>query len=189
VNEDKDSPIARLEILPLFPNFIWKLHVRRSVSDRINRDVLAKLASVLTTICPGRAWRSEPNWHELRELVALVACVERSAAGVLRFRHVAHEGVEITGCWISVNAKGAAHRLHTHPNNFLSCAYYVQTPAGADTINFHDPRIQTSIIRPPVTRLTGENADQAQWGGRGSSALTLLRKISAIACQSHTKIP
>lgn len=31
----------------------------------------------------------------------------------------------------------------------------------SNTINFHDPRIQTSIIRPPVTQLTGENTDQA----------------------------
>jgi len=89
-----------------------------------------------------------------------VACVDHSAAGVLRFLHVAHTGFEITGCWVSVNTRGAAHRVHTHPNNFLSCVYYVQTQPGADTINFHDPRIQTSIIRPPVTQLTGENTDQ-----------------------------
>src|SRR3972149_6862915 len=33
-------------------------------------------------------------------------------------------------------------------------------PAGADSINFHDPRTQTGIIRPPVTELTAENTDQ-----------------------------
>ena len=38
--------------------------------------------------------------------------------------------------------------------------YYLQTQPEADTINFHDPRIQTSIIRPPVTELTGANTDQ-----------------------------
>jgi uncharacterized protein (TIGR02466 family) len=161
VNEDKASPIAGSEILSVFPTFIWKLHVRRSVSDRINGAVLDKLASVLGTLRPGQAWQSEQNWHELPALVDLVACIERSAAPVLRFLHVAHEGFKITGCWVNVNATGAAHRVHTHPNNYLSCVYYVQTAPGADTINFHDPRIQTSIIRPPVTRLTGENADQA----------------------------
>jgi hypothetical protein len=30
----------------------------------------------------------------------------------------------------------------------------------ADTINFHDPRNQTSIIRPPVVELKAENTDQ-----------------------------
>jgi hypothetical protein len=32
--------------------------------------------------------------------------------------------------------------------------------AGADTINFHDPRNQSGIIRPPVVELTAENTDQ-----------------------------
>ena len=31
---------------------------------------------------------------------------------------------------------------------------------GADTINFHDPRPQADIIKPPVTELTAENTDQ-----------------------------
>ena len=34
------------------------------------------------------------------------------------------------------------------------------THEGADTVNFHDPRSQTGIIRPPVTELTAENTDQ-----------------------------
>ncbi len=29
-----------------------------------------------------------------------------------------------------------------------------------DTVNFHDPRMQTGIIRPPVTELTAYNTDQ-----------------------------
>jgi uncharacterized protein (TIGR02466 family) len=47
--------------------------------------------------------------------------------------------------------------VHTHPNNFLSGVYYVQTQA---TINFHDPRVQTAILRPPVKALTADNTDQ-----------------------------
>jgi hypothetical protein len=31
---------------------------------------------------------------------------------------------------------------------------------GADTINFHDPRNQSGIIRPPVVELTAENTDR-----------------------------
>ena len=123
--------------------------------------MLAKLAAVRETISPGQAWQSEPNWHALPELAGLVAAVERSAAGVLRVLPVAHAGFEITGCWVGVNATSAAHHVHTHTNNFLSSVYYVQTQPGADTINFHDPRIQTTIMRPPVTQLTGENTDQA----------------------------
>jgi uncharacterized protein (TIGR02466 family) len=59
-----------------------------------------------------------------------------------------------------VLAAGGAHRLHSHPNNFLSGAYYVCTWPGADTINFHDPRRQAAVIRPPVVELTAQNTDQ-----------------------------
>ena len=110
MTEEPESPIERSEILPVFPTFVWKLQLRRSLSERINSDVLAKLSSVLETISPGQAWQSEPNWHGLPELASLVACVEHSAAGVLRFLQVAHTGIEITGCWVSVNAQGAAQR-------------------------------------------------------------------------------
>ena len=41
-----------------------------------------------------------------------------------------------------------------------SGVYYVQIQPGADNINFHDRRPQTSIIRPPVTELTAYNTDQ-----------------------------
>jgi uncharacterized protein (TIGR02466 family) len=36
----------------------------------------------------------------------------------------------------------------------------VKTQPGAATVNFHDPRTQTGIIRPPVTELTADNTDQ-----------------------------
>ena len=38
--------------------------------------------------------------------------------------------------------------------------YYVRTRPGADSINFHDPRSQAGVIRPPVTELTAANTDQ-----------------------------
>jgi uncharacterized protein (TIGR02466 family) len=62
--------------------------------------------------------------------------------------------LEITGCWANLHSPGAAHRAHSHPNNYLSAVYYVRTWPGADTINFHDPRSQAGVIRPPVTELT-----------------------------------
>ena len=38
--------------------------------------------------------------------------------------------------------------------------YYVRTRPGADSINFHAPRPQAAVIRPPVVELTAENTDQ-----------------------------
>src|SRR5713101_227634 len=61
---------------------------------------------------------------------------------------------------VNAIAPARTHPAHSHPNNFLSGAYYVKTQPGAETVNFHDPRPQTGIIRPPVTELTADNTDQ-----------------------------
>ena len=73
---------------------------------------------------------------------------------------IGYDAFEITACWANINVNITGHRIHSHPNNFLSGVYYVQISEGSNTINFHDPRLQTGIIRPPVTQLTSENTDQ-----------------------------
>jgi hypothetical protein len=63
----------------------------------------------------------------------LVSCVQRVAAGILRFLKVGYDAFEISACWATVPATGAAHRVHHHPNNYLSAVYYLRTHPGADT--------------------------------------------------------
>jgi uncharacterized protein (TIGR02466 family) len=93
--------------------------------------------------------------------VELVEAIDRLARSVLGFLKIADGELSITGMWLNVNGPGAGHPRHSHPNNFLSGVYYVSVPARANAISFHDPRVQASVVRPPVTELTGENADRA----------------------------
>jgi len=108
----------------------------------------------------GEAWQSGHGLHEQAEFSGLVAFVEVALDAVLDFLRIKNAAAAITGCWANINAPGAAHRMHTHPNNFLSGVYYVQVGSHNNTINFHDPRTQPAIIRPPVTELTSYNTDQ-----------------------------
>ena len=50
--------------------------------------------------------------------------------------------------------------------------YYVRTDAGADRINFHDPRRQAAVIWPPVVALTAEITDQVDVRVRSGTLLT-----------------
>ena len=109
---------------------------------------------------PGRSWQSAKDLHRLDEFRGLIACIDDAADRVLEFLKTGDGAFEITGLWANMNPKGAAHPIHSHPNNFLNGVYYLRTHEGADTVNFHDPRSQTGIIRPPVTELTAENTDQ-----------------------------
>lgn len=150
------------EIVRLFPTFVWSRRLGAAVHEPIHaslRAVLGELRRGLPPLARGEAWQSGHALQRCADLTALVSQIQRAAAGVLDFLKIGSGALEITGCWANVSAPGAPHRMHTHPNNFLSGVYYVQVADGADTINFHDPRPQTAIIRPPVTGLTAYNTD------------------------------
>jgi hypothetical protein len=38
--------------------------------------------------------------------------------GILKFLSTGYDAVELTACWATVLARGAAHKIHHHPNNF-----------------------------------------------------------------------
>lgn len=159
----QDPRIETSEVLSLFPTFVWKVQLTSGFHEQVNSKILAALGNLnphLTDMTPGEAWQSDQQLHQLEEFGELMSCIQSTTSTVLHFLKVGYDALEVTGCWATVNAPGTAHAQHSHPNNFLSGVYYVQTQAGAETINFHDPRAQTGIIRPPVTELTAQNTDQ-----------------------------
>ena len=151
------------DVIPMFPTLVWKIELEARLREAIGTRVLAALARLrrdLPPLAPGQGWQSAQSLHELDEFQDLVSCVRRLVPGILQFLRIGCDAYEITACWATVLASGAAHKIHQHPNNFLSGVYYVRTHPGVDTINFHDPRNQSGIIRPPVVELTAENTDQ-----------------------------
>lgn len=147
----------------LFPTLVWRAELAAEARTRVNAGVLTTLAELrraLPPLKPGEGWQSQQDLRQRESFAELVAGINAVTAELLDFLKIGHQGIAITGCWLNVLAPGRAHLMHSHPNNFLSGIYYVKTQAGADTVNFHDPRAQTRIIRPPVTALTADNTDQ-----------------------------
>jgi len=155
--------IAASDVIPMFPTLVWKLELEPAFHEPANARITAAITAMREgqpRLTPGQGWQSEQNLHEREEFRELVGPIEQAAKSVLRFLRVGYDAIEITGCWANVLAAGGSHTMHSHPNNFLSGVYYVRTRPGADTINFHDPRAQAGVIRPPVSELTSENTDQ-----------------------------
>lgn len=161
---EKGNPwLETSDVIPMFPTLVWKFQLRSDFRDTVDAKIIPLLEAMrrdVPTLAAGQGWQSVPTLHEREELRDLLSCVDRAARSILRFWRIGYDALEITGAWATVLAKGATHRLHSHPNNFLSGVYYVRTSPGADTINFHDPRSQAQVIRPPVVELTAENTDQ-----------------------------
>ncbi|HXH02229.1 MAG TPA: 2OG-Fe(II) oxygenase family protein [Candidatus Competibacteraceae bacterium] len=161
--QERDRWIEASDVIPMFPTLLWKIQLQAELRAAIEAKILVLLAGMRRNepaLAPGQGWQSVQTLHEREELRDLVSCIHKAARGALKSLRIGYDAIEITACWANVLAPGAAHRMHSHPNNFLSGVYYLRTQPGADTINFHDPRVQTGIIRPPVTALTAENTDQ-----------------------------
>ena len=160
----EDNPcVETSDVIPMFPTLVWKIQLKAKFHDAMDAKIFATLEGIrrdLPELGLGQGWQSDPSLHEREELRDLISCVSNVTESILRFWRIGNDAFEITGCWATVLAKGAMHKAHSHPNNFLSGVYYVRTPQGADTINFHDPRNQARVIRPPVVELTAENTDQ-----------------------------
>lgn len=155
--------IETSDVISMFPTLVWKVQLAAEARAPMDARMLAALAAIrrdAPRLAAGEAWQSEPTLHERDEFKDLLARGGDLARTILRFLRIGYDAVRVTGCWATVLGRGAAHKAHTHPNNFLSGVYYLRTSAGADTINFHDPRSQAAIIRPPVLELTAANTDQ-----------------------------
>jgi len=152
---------ADMKAMPMFPTTVWRTELREAVRDRVAKavDVALAAAGAPRELAPGRSWQSHGALHEAPELAELTGALRQLTGSVLDVLRVGHDGFAITGCWANVNAPGAAHPVHHHPNNFLSGVYYVRVRDGSDVIQFHDPRPQVRVIRPPVRALTGDNTD------------------------------
>jgi uncharacterized protein (TIGR02466 family) len=148
------SGIESSTVHTLFPSLVWEARLAPDVYEPLNGAILRKLELL------EEAPQTRVTLHRHEELAPLIALVEKLAFGVRDFLRIGDCGaLKVTGCWANLNAPGVAHVMHSHPNNFLSGVYYVRVPAGADTINFHDPRPQTGVMRAPVTELSAQNTD------------------------------
>ena len=161
--KSEDAGFGSAQPLRMFPTVVWQAQLNPRLRGRLNARIRAKVDELRRGAGPlerGQAWQSSQVLHELEEFRELVETIRAATADALEYLRVGYGDFEITGCWANVNAPGAVHGIHSHPNNYFSGIYYVQVPKGGDTVSFHDPRIQTAILRPPVRELTADNADQ-----------------------------
>ncbi len=152
-----------LEVMQIFPTFVWKGDLKPHESTPLNAALLAALKTMgapLDGLRPGENWQSGHDLHRqpaFGPLAEWVLAASNSALDYLRIR----EPLVITGFWANINPPGTGHRLHSHRNNYLSGAYYLQVQDGADTINFFDPKPQAGVIRPHATEPIAENTEVA----------------------------
>lgn len=167
MSNGKDGVIEHSEAVPIFPTMVWKTYLKKEVYQPLNERIRAKLDELRKTMpefTPSRTWQTDQNLHEAEEFSELMSYVSTMSKSILDFTKIIYDDFTITGCWANIAAKGGSHIAHTHPNNYLSGVYYVQTQEGADHIVFDDPRVQRSVISPRVRELNETNAPKVVMG-------------------------
>src|SRR5437667_1825202 len=121
------------DVLRMFPSFAWKADLRPDVHQGLNENIVRALDQIRRdepALTPGQTWQSEQALHKLDEFRGLVSCIDDAVASVLEHLRTSYRASDITALWANISMPGAEHRMHCHPNNFLSGVYYVATHEG-----------------------------------------------------------
>ena len=69
--------------------------------------------------------------------------------------------VKCTSMWAIINKKGNFNIEHTHPNNYLSAAYYVKAPKNCGNFKATNPNILNRHIRAKAEQANELNSNSA----------------------------
>src|SRR5271170_7171738 len=94
------------DVIPMFPTLVWKIELEARLLA-----ALAHLRRDLPPLAPGQGWQSVQSLHELDDFRDLISCVHRVVPGILQFLRIGYDAYEVTACWATVLAKGAAHKM------------------------------------------------------------------------------
>lgn len=155
---------AKTSVQEFFPTPVWMVDLEPKAAETLNRQVMADLER-LTSPRPslphaGASWQTDADMHARPEFAELTSLLRKAVKAALEFLQIDYRDFSITGCWANFNPTGGLNGSHTHPNNYLSGVYYVQTPSGADTIDFFDPRPAAAAWMPRARQLNRFNGNR-----------------------------
>lgn len=152
----------------LFPTMVFRHKVRDS--EHHNEAFKAKIYALREQDGLRPKWQSADRLHHLEEFQPLVHWVQFTLPNIAKFMGWRVEAFDITAMWANVLESGEYHEIHSHPNNFLSGVYYVQSK-GEDEgkrINFIGPASADRVLVPHRQagdkRFTGEYSFAANEG-------------------------
>ena len=153
--------IASTNASEVFKTLIWTVDLAPETYKPLNKNLKKAIeaeSAVREPVPSGSNWQTDVDFHRKPAFAELVDFINNSAKGAFDFLEIKYNAFTITGCWANIAPQGTKHRVHNHPNNYLSGVYYVQAPEGGDSIEFIDPRPQANIINPDVKRKNPYNS-------------------------------
>ena len=82
-----ESVLAAIDVIRMFPTFVWKAELELEVHRSINKSIVHKLKEIRrsTPEPAGHGWQSGHDLHKLDEFRELDSCVNHAVKRVLDF--------------------------------------------------------------------------------------------------------
>ncbi len=142
---------AAKQTLAFFPTYVWIFDLPEDKGRYLNETILGRLVAGNSAV-PGRDEHFQQTQTDLQNREVFQELSEFASSATTEtsdFLKIEHDAFEVTGCWVNIGPVGAAHREHSHPNNYLSRVYYARVSPGGDTITFSHLQRSVAPGDPP----------------------------------------
>ena len=120
------------EILSLFPTPIFKSQYFINIDDITEYCLNTEYRGNDTNIQSSNTFvLNEPVFYKLRQFI------ENKLAEYILKIHGSYQEIDITQSWLNKSGKNGSHRIHSHPNSFVSGVFYIQLDDDMPQLNFY----------------------------------------------------
>jgi len=110
-------------------------------------------------------WQSEPKLFNNSLLEKFTNKILQFSKLVLDTKDIEFDAFEITDMWANILQQNTGHKAHTHPNNYFSGVFYVQSDDDVN-IRFLDPRPGANVINPKSKNYNKYNSQEWSLGSK-----------------------
>ena len=126
----------------LFPTSLFECDI--DVDNELNRDWRVYIEEHVGQTGSENLGLTPTNLQTVELFKPLVDTVIANAEEILELLGYEKQKLEVSGLWGNVQQPNGRHRVHSHPNNYFSFCYYVQTGHN-DGLTIHDFRPEQII--------------------------------------------
>ena len=148
------------EILKFFPEPVFKYKLEDFKS--LNKELSEYIYKLQAEDKDGIEKSNKGGWHSSNFELTVKSSVQNRFAiivqkYILKVFHnngwkTENKNIRIKAMWAIINKNGDFNILHTHPNCYLSAAYYVKAPEKCGKFQIENPNIAKKNFYPEIKR-------------------------------------
>ena len=161
--------MSQNEILKLFPEPVFKYKINNY--EKLNKDLSSYIYNLYKDDNNGIERSNRGGWHSKNFKLSEPNSIQKKFAEeiqkyiLISFQNmgwkIKDKNIRIKDMWAIINKKNNFNVIHTHPNCYLSAAYYVKAPKNCGKFYIENPNIAKRYFYPEVVNKNELNGDVA----------------------------